>query len=202
MNLSFGGVLLKFGVPLALFAAVGSAQVTKVTGIFVVVDGEETPLESAVGTYQVKKSGLLESQVKNHLKQFLAIPGDRSTLRVKQSGTQVFLVRRDFRLPQDSGFLAVFVPGLQLLVRARLGRELVTSDITGSIIGARNHDDSPRVLVNVSRQDDSTIRVTPQLPLLPGEYAFNPGEEAVDTTPQRYAKAGAQRYTLYCFGVD
>jgi hypothetical protein len=186
----------------------GQAQIANsVTGVFALSDSGEAPLEYSTGTAQVKKSGLLEMQIKNHVKQFLSIPGDRSPVRLRQSpNAQVFLVRITLAIPADSSILAniaVFVPELRLLVRQKTERQFATSDITGTIIGAKNHDSSPRVLVNVSRQDDHTLRVSPQLPLLPGEYAFNTGEAVGDDAPRRYAGSNVETRTkVYCFGVD
>jgi hypothetical protein len=194
---------------IALFATLSSGwgQTSSVTGLSVMSDGGETPLESLTGIMQIKKSNLLESQIKSRVKQFLAIPGDRSTVRLRQSSSpQVFLVRITLAIPQDSTVLAsiaVFAPELRLLVRQKNERDYITSDITGTIIGAKTHDSSPRIVVNVSRQDDHTLRVSPQLPLLPGEYAFNTNEAAADDTPRRYASsAGAPHFKVYCFAVD
>ena len=194
---------------MALLATLSSgwAQTSSVTGVSVMSDSGEIPLEPSLGTMQVKKSGLLEAQIKSHVKQFLAIPSDRSTVRLRQSSSpQVFLVRITLAIPQDSTVLAsiaVFAPELRLLVRQKNERDYVTSEITGTIIGSKTRDSSPRVVVNVSRQDDHTIRVSPQLPLLPGEYAFNTNEAAADDAPRRYAgSGGAARFKMYCFGVD
>ncbi len=194
---------------MAFFAtlSVGGAQINSVTGVSVMSDSGETPLELSTGTMQLKKSSLLEAQIKNHIKQFLAIPGDRSPVRLGQSASaQVFLVRITLAIPQDStviGSIAIFAPELRLLVRQKTERNLVISDITGSILGAKTHDSSPRIVVNVSRQDDHTLRVSPQLPLLPGEYVFNTGETAADAAPRRYTGSGGDaRLKVYCFGVD
>jgi hypothetical protein len=196
---------------MALFATLSSgwAQTPpSVTAVSAMSDSGEIPLEYSIGTMQVKKSNLLEAQVKSHVKQFLAIPGDRSTVRLRQSSSpQVFLVRITLAITQDSTILpniAIFVPELRLLVRQKNERDYVTSDITGMlIVGAKTRDSSPKVLVNVSRQDDHTLRVSPQLPLLPGEYAFNTNEAAADDTPRRYAgSGGAARFKVYCFAVD
>jgi hypothetical protein len=209
MKFSTNRISWTVSASMALFATLSSgwAQTSSVTGVSVMSDSGETPLESSLGIMQVKKSNLLEAQIKSHVTQFLAIPGDRSTVRLRQSSSpHVFLVRITLAIPQDSTILAsiaVFVPELRLLVRQKNERDYVTSDITGTIIGAKTHDSSPKVLVNVSRQDDHTLRVSPQLPLLPGEYAFNTNEAVADDTPQRYASAAsAPHFRVYCFAVD
>jgi hypothetical protein len=209
MKSSTNRVFWAMRASVALFATLstGWAQTFSVTGMSVMADNGESPLESSMGTMQVKKSNLLEAQIKSHVKQFLAIPGDRSPVRLRQSSsTQVFLVRITLALPQDSpviASIAVFAPELRLLVRQKNERDFVTSDITGTIIGARTHDNSPQIVVNVSRQDDHTLRISPQLPLLPGEYAFKTGDIAADSTPRRYAGSGGDtRFKVYCFGVD
>ncbi len=209
MKSSTNRVFWTMRASMALFAtlSIGWTQINSVTGVSIMSDSGEIPLESSIGTMQLKKSSFLEAQVKNHIKQFLAIPGDRSPVRLRQSSNaQVFLVRITLAIPQDStvvGSIAIFAPELRLLVRQKTERNLVISDITGSIIGAKTHDSSPRIVVNVSRQDDHTLRVSPQLPLLPGEYVFNTGEAAADASPRRYAgSSGDARLKVYCFGVE
>jgi hypothetical protein len=179
----------------------------QITGVSVVYDGSEVPLESTVGTSQLKKSGLLELSIKNHVTQYLAIAGEMAGVRLRQSvNTQVFLVRHSGAIPENPSLntnLAVLVPELRLLVRKKGERDFIMSSVTGTLLGAKSHDPSPKVMVNVTWQDDFTFRVSPQLPLLPGEYAFNTGETVTDTTPQRYAvPTASQAFKLYCFGVN
>ncbi|HEX3822648.1 MAG TPA: hypothetical protein VHW45_20115 [Candidatus Sulfotelmatobacter sp.] len=205
MNTALTKLILHLGCGLALLALPSGiwAQTLKATGLFVVVGGAEIPLEPSVGISQLTKSGLLESQVKTHIRQFLAIPGDKSPVRINSSDTQVFLIRMNLALTQDSSVLSALVPELRLLVRKKGERELVQNDITGTIFSAKNRQLSPKIVVDVARQDDHTLRATPQLPLLPGEYAFNTLEEVADPTPQRFTNPTAGvRYRVYCFGVN
>lgn len=208
MRSSAGRILLKASALVAALATLGPAQTPQVTGVFLMSGGgETTPLESSVGTSGHQGSNPIKAGFGvNHITQFLAIPGDRSAVRLKQSVRASILGENDHvpaGRPSLLSDIGAFVPELRLLVRKKGEREIVTSDASGVLVVTKVHDSSPKVLVNVSRQDEHTLKATPQVTLLPGEYAFNPWEDVADTTPQRYANPNAPlRYRVYCFGVD
>jgi len=196
----------KLAIALPLFLSIGNAQLTKIS---VLTGAGETPLEAIIGTSKVDRGSILGNSFGvSHYKMYVALPGPRSSVRVKSSDVLGFLLRTDSVVPESQNNLP---SELRLLVVKKGNREFVTSSTAMYVVPIMKHGDpSPQVLVNSSRYDEHAIKLVPKVPLLAGEYAFNVWQEAPSTENpnQRYAPSSWQkattmpRYKLYCVGVE
>ena len=206
------GFLLRIGASLTLALAM-HAQEFKVTGISAVsASGGEIPLESTVGTSQVKGSNFLKAGFGVTRETMLIdVPGDRSSVRLKAADVQGFRIHSGNSW--SDGTLAGFAPSeaLRLLViKKGKAREYVTMDVKTTVVYTSNKASSPLLTVNISQYDDHTASVTPKvLPLLPGEYAFmSIMDEVHEETTQRYEKTNKfdpknlGHYRMYCFAIE
>jgi hypothetical protein len=206
VNCSASGMTLRVAASVALALGVGHAQ-NKATELSALSgSGGITPLESSIGTSRVSNGNLVGlSFGVAHRTMSLEIPGARSAVRLTPAQVQALLLRSDRTWME--GQPVSFPMELRLLVVKKGNRELVTSDIAMYVVPImKTRDPSPRVLVDFSRYDEHAIKIVPHVSLLPGEYAVNTWEPAVDAEDpnQRYAntKLKMPRYRLYCFGVD
>jgi hypothetical protein len=193
--MKLSSILFRMGAPLLLLATAASAQF-KVTGVSALSNGATTPLESTVGAPGKAESNVLKSAVGLYSStQGFKIAGEKSPVRVAPAAALLIAVEMTpgFQLESVVPLIAGGVQ-LRLLAHKKGEREFQT---TGN--------DAKNVRVNVVVQDAHTFKVTPNLALLPGEYALTLLEE-VSADDQRYTgapvKAGERRFRMYCFGVD
>lgn len=229
MRFSF---LLRAAASAAVLCALQApVRAQQVTGISAITSREEVPLESSIGVSQAN-SGLLKSALigVNKSGYFVEVSGDRSTVRLRASDVQGFLVHvlsqqidtkgltpEQLALPaiQDPLKAVVVMQGqipLRLLVVKKgkaPARQFVTMELKGVLVFNHSTDPSPLILANVTYYDERTAKVVPKvLPLLPGEYAFM-AEEVHDQADQRYATPAGKintkdmgHYRMYCFAIE
>jgi hypothetical protein len=203
-------ILLRAGASLTLALAIHAQQI-KITGIAAISASGEIPLESSVGTSQAKGSNPLKAGFGVASSTMLVeVPGDRSSVRLKQSDVQGFLVHSENSW--SDGTLAGYAPSEELrllVIKKGKARQYVTMDVKTTLVYSRTKDSSPKVLVDVKQYDDHTAKIVPKvMPLLPGEYAFmSILDEVHEDTNQRYESTKVNlknlgRYRLYCFAIE